>query len=71
MSLPRPLHTLRNAMLPGGSRADVVLDGETVAQIVAPGTAPVTTADLDLTGYVLLTAAADPHAHLDLSLIHI
>lgn len=67
MSLPRPLHTLRNAMLPGGSRADVVLDGETVAQIVAPGTAPVTTADLDLTGYVLLTAAADPHAHLDKS----
>lgn len=67
MSLPRPLRTLRNATLPGGSRADVVLDGEKVREVAAPWTAPVADADLDLSGYVLLTAAADPHAHLDKS----
>lgn len=69
MHLPRPLRVLRNAGLPGGDRADIVLSGEVVERICAAGTAeaPGDAADLDLTGYVLMTAAADPHAHLDKS----
>ena len=69
MHLPRPLRVLRNAGLPGGDRADIVLSGEVVERICAAGTAeaPGDAAELDLTGYVLMTAAADPHAHLDKS----
>ncbi|APZ34465.1 hypothetical protein BOH66_09605 [Microbacterium aurum] len=69
MHLPRPLRLLRNATLPDGTRADVVLDGEVVARVRPAGTAPAAAADevLDLTGFVLLAAAADPHAHLDKS----
>lgn len=69
MHLPRPIRTLRHATLPDGTRADVVLDGGIVERVWAAGTAPATddAQDLDLDGFVLLTAAADPHAHLDKS----
>lgn len=69
MDLPRSIRTLRHATLPDGTRADVVLDGGIVERVYAAGTAPATDAahELDLDGFVLLTAAADPHAHLDKS----
>ncbi|MBM7462947.1 amidohydrolase family protein [Microbacterium dextranolyticum] len=68
MHLPRSLRTLRNATLPGGARVDVVLSGETVKAVHPAGEAPAEAeGELDLTGFVLLTAAADPHAHLDKS----
>ena len=63
MPLPRPLTTLTNATLPGGRRVDVALSGDTVAAVTpARGR---TAGDLDLDGFLLLTAPADPHAHLD------
>ena len=71
-ALPRRVTLLQNATLAGGSTCDVLLDGDTVAA-VAPafsfavdGTDPGQT--LDLTGFLLLTAPADPHSHLDKAL---
>lgn len=69
MSLPRPIRVIRNATLRDGRRVDVLIEGEAVADVLAAGTAPAVDADaeLDLDGFVLLTAGADPHAHLDKS----
>ncbi|MFC8731796.1 amidohydrolase family protein [Luteimicrobium sp. NPDC057192] len=64
---PRPVSLLRGATLADNSTADVVLDGPVVSQVVPAGEG-VAAADgevLDLAGYVLLTAPAEPHAHLD------
>ena len=65
---PTPLTLLRRARLADGRTADVVLDGATVADLLPAGSAPAP-ADpenvLDLDGYLLLTAPAEPHAHLD------
>jgi cytosine deaminase len=82
--LPRPLRRLLGATLPDGSTADVDLAGGTVSAVrpAAGSTAyggmeygstayadPALGDDeLDLTGYVLLTAPAEPHAHLDKAL---
>jgi cytosine deaminase len=44
---------------------DVVLDGATVAAVEPAGTAAADPASLDLTGFLLLPAPAEPHAHLD------
>jgi cytosine deaminase len=58
---------LSNATLPDGTAADVRLDGGRIAELAAGGTLggpPVT----DLSGYVLLPAPAEPHAHLDKAL---
>lgn len=70
-ALPRQLRTLRSAMLADGALVDLVIDGDTVAEVrpagaVAPAADPA--ADLDLAGFVLLTAPAEPHAHLDKAL---
>ena len=68
MNLPRPLSLLTGARLPDGRVVDVEIDGDTVAAVLPAGTAAPTTepaATLDLSGYVLLTATADPHSHLD------
>lgn len=68
--LPAAVRVLRNATLQGGETADVVLDGPVVAQVVPAGTTAGSDHDdgvLDLTGFVLLPAAAEPHAHLDKS----
>ena len=65
---PTPLALLRHALLADGRIVDVVLDGATVSDLLPAGTAPVPvdpTAHLDLDGYLLLTAPAEPHAHLD------
>ncbi len=66
-TLPRAISVLRSASLADGRVVDVVLDGATVADVLPAGSAPAADADaeLDLAGFVLLTAPAEPHAHLD------
>jgi cytosine deaminase len=59
---------LAGPVLSDGRRVDVLVRGETVAQVGAPGTLqlperPVEV--LDLAGYQLLPAPVEPHAHLD------
>ena len=69
-TLPRTLTLLRNATLPDGSVVDVELI-EDVVRAVRPATGdPEIPSDsvLDLTGYLLITAPAEPHAHLDKAL---
>lgn len=72
--LPHPVSVLLGATLIDGRTADVLLDGDTVAEVLPAGTAAVsgvreladaTGSVVDLEGYVLLPAAAEPHAHLD------
>lgn len=65
MTLPRSLDVLRAAQLADGRLVDIVLDGDVVASVVPAGEAPAADAELDLSGFVLLTAPAEPHAHLD------
>lgn len=73
---PQRLRLLTGATLPDGSVVDVTIDGETVVKIETAGSSspsagsPATgdPAVLDLRGFVLLTAPADPHAHLDKAL---
>ena len=71
MTPPRPLEVLRNATLLDGGQAgpvDVVLDGARVAAVVPAGSAPAANdpkAELGLTGFPLMPAPAEPHAHLD------
>lgn len=60
-----PLALLRNATLTDGSQVDVVLADGLVTAVVPTGQAAPSDAQLDLTGYLLLPAVADPHAHLD------
>jgi cytosine deaminase len=57
---------LHDATLHDGSEANVRLEGDRIAEVGAPGTLARDEADsLDLSGYVLLAAPAEPHAHLD------
>jgi len=64
--VPRAIRTIRRATLPDGRVVDVLLDGATVAEVLPAGTAPAAgDAELDLDGFLLLTAPADPHSHLD------
>lgn len=65
MYLPRRLSLLRNATLADGRTVDVALDGNTVAAVVPAHSASPAADELDLTGHLLVTAPADPHAHLD------
>ncbi len=59
---------LRNAMTEGGEIIDVHLDGEYIDSI-EPATGESAGADdIDLRGYLLLPAPAEPHAHLDKAL---
>jgi cytosine deaminase len=59
---------LHGATLDDGTRADVRVEGELIAA-VAPVLDPVAgELTVDLTGYVLLPAPAEPHAHLDKAL---
>jgi cytosine deaminase len=68
--LPRTVTLIRQATLSDGRHVDVVLDGDTVVDLAPAGSItafdPATT--LDLSGYLLLTAPAEPHAHLDKAL---
>ncbi len=63
--LPSPVTAIRGATLADGSTVDVQLDGGTVAAVGPATGSAAGPGELDLRGYVLLTAAADPHAHLD------
>jgi cytosine deaminase len=68
------LSTLANATLADGSVVDLTLGreaGHTVITAVRPACGAGPGAEpgvLDLTGFVLLTAPAEPHAHLDKAL---
>ncbi|MBC7725375.1 MAG: amidohydrolase family protein [Burkholderiaceae bacterium] len=64
-SLPRTVPLLTNATLPDGRRVDVEISGDEVRAVRAAGTSTPRTDAIDLTGFVLLTAPAEPHAHLD------
>ncbi len=71
--LPRPVALLRGATLASGDVVDVAITGGTVTDVAPAGTrpangAPAPGAVLDLSGYLLLTAPAEPHAHLDKAL---
>jgi cytosine deaminase len=69
--LPRQLTRLTDATLSDGSRVDVEIAGDTVVSVAPAGSASGGTADdsaLDLDGFLLLTAPAEPHAHLDKAL---
>ncbi len=72
MPLPRPLSLIRNATLTTGGIVDVEILGETVGAIVPAGTASTARVApdsvLDASGCLLVTAPADPHAHLDKAL---
>ena len=60
---------LGGVTLPDGDTADVLLEGGTIAAVSAPGTGPPQVSRrLDLEGYLLLPAPAEPHAHLDKAL---
>ncbi len=56
---------LRRATLRDGSLVDVRLAGGIVAAVGPATDAPIAPGELDLDGFVLLTAPADAHAHLD------
>jgi cytosine deaminase len=59
---------LRNATHPDGRRCDVMLAGGLVEQIADPGVLPAVEGSLDLAGFRLLPAPAEPHAHYDTAL---
>jgi cytosine/creatinine deaminase len=60
---------LQNATLIDGRTAEVLVDGDRIAAIGPSGSAaPGGAETLDLAGYVLLPAPAEPHAHLDKAL---
>src|SRR6266498_3749019 len=60
---------LSGVTLPTGETADVLVEGGTISAVVAPGSLdPPAAQRLDLDGYLVLPAPADPHAHLDKAL---
>jgi cytosine deaminase len=60
--------TLRGAHLADGTVRDLLLGEGTVLRVAAPGRLPARRAEIDLSGYLLLPAPAEPHAHLDKAL---
>ncbi len=69
-ALPRQLSLLRNALLPDGSLVDVELIEDIVRAVrpAEPGVEASGDSIIDLEGFMLLTAPAEPHAHLDKAL---
>ena len=65
--LMHALRMLRSAQLPDGSLVDVELAGEVVVAVTpaVPIADPLPADELDLRGFLLCTAPAEPHAHLD------
>ncbi|NLU84316.1 amidohydrolase family protein [Rhodococcus sp. HNM0569] len=61
----RAVCVLRNARVPGGAVVDVALADGRVVDVRDPSRSAAAAGELDLTGYVLLPAPAEPHAHLD------
>jgi len=70
--LPRPLSAVVGATLPDGRAVDVRVDGGVVAAVTPAGAVPIIAGRdvLDGRGHVLLTAPAEPHAHLDKARSH-
>jgi cytosine deaminase len=68
--LPLTIDLLRGARLADGARVDVRLRDGWVADIAAAGELEITdpAATLELDGWLVLTAPAEPHAHLDKAL---
>lgn len=62
MNRPADSLVLGNATLPDGTVADVTIAAERIAAVTAHRPAP---EHVDLTGYLLLPAPAEPHTHLD------
>jgi cytosine deaminase len=69
-ALPRAISLLRSATLQDGTVVDVEITGDTVTGVRPAGSTPSAAASetIDLTGFVLLAAPAEPHAHLDKAL---
>ena len=69
-TLPRPLERLTGARLADGRVVDVMIEGDVVTAVLEAGSLgigrPETTLELD--GFLLLPAPAEPHAHLDKAL---
>ncbi|MGO3319152.1 MAG: cytosine deaminase [Microbacterium gubbeenense] len=59
---------LRRATLADGRLVDLTMVGETVGDVRAAAPGALEQGDLDLDGWLLLTAPADPHTHLDKAL---
>lgn len=70
LSLPCTITHLLNATIEDGSVVDVRLDGALVADVSPAGSWQQTpdSSTIDLTGFMLLAAPAEPHAHLDKAL---
>jgi cytosine/creatinine deaminase len=68
--LPVTIDLLRHARVADGELMDVRLDDGCVVEVAAAGSLTVTdpAGTLDLDGWLLLSAAAEPHAHLDKAL---
>jgi cytosine deaminase len=69
-ALPKTLDLLRQARLANGEEVDVRLHDGVVAEITPAGELAVrdAAATLELEGWMILTAPAEPHAHLDKAL---
>lgn len=69
-ALPRTIERLTHARLADGRVVDVRLEGPRVAEVVPGGTFTGGDPDatLELDGFLLLPAPAEPHAHLDKAL---
>jgi cytosine deaminase len=66
---PVSIAALRGVRLASGDLVDIALDGDEVLAVVPAGSPLPETdgATLDLTGYLVTAAGAEPHAHLDKS----
>ncbi len=66
---PVTIAALRGARLASGALVDIAIDGDEVLAVVPAGSPlPDTEGEtLDLTGYLVTAAGAEPHAHLDKS----
>ncbi|MFN6550843.1 amidohydrolase family protein [Mycolicibacterium septicum] len=64
----RAVPVLHNATLPDGRVVDVHLERGRVREVVPAAGRSAVGDELDLTGHLLLTAPAEPHAHLDKAL---
>jgi cytosine deaminase len=67
---PVSIAALRGVRLPSGALVDIALDGDEVLAVVPAGS-PLPDTDgetLDLSGYLVTAAGAEPHAHLDKAL---
>jgi len=63
--------TVANVLTREIYRADIVIKGDRIAAVLAPGTAPVggDTATLDASGCVVAPGLIDPHVHIESSMI--